>query len=140
MIGIDLNDFSGGHHWLSPLGRVNRDGIRARNRAKFWDERQPVHTAARPATVAKLHRVEKRIKKRTLMRKVTVWNNAIAIIDQSEVRIRDMIERDLVDVAGVNGIRYGEAMKAADRLMKKIKVIRARAIKKAFRYLRGRLS
>jgi hypothetical protein len=139
MIGIDLNDFSGGHHWLSPLGRVNRDAIRARNRAKFWAERQPVHKAARPATVAKLLRVEKRIKKRTLFRKVTVWNTAIAIIDQSEVRIRDMIERDLVDVAGISGIHYGEAMKAADQLMKKIKVIRVRAIKKAFRHLRSKL-
>ena len=139
MTGIDLNDFSGGHHWLSPLGRVNRDAIRARNRAKYFLNREPVHKAARPETLAKLHRVTKRIKKRELFRKVTVWNNAIAIIDQSEVRIRDMIERDLVDVAGISGIRYGEAMHAADKLMKKIKIIRVRAIKKAFRHLRSKL-
>lgn len=127
------------HHWLSPLGRVNRKVIRDRNRAKFWANRQPVHKPARPETMDRLRKVKKRIEKRELFRKVVVWNTAIAIIDQSEVRIRDMIERDLVDVAGISGIHYGEAMKAADRLMAKIKVIRVRAIKKAFRHLRSKL-
>ena len=127
------------HHWLSPLGRVNRKVIRDRNRAKHRAEHPPVHKAARPETMARLRKVKKRIEKRELFRKVTVWNNAIAIIDQSEIKIRDMIERDLEGVAGISGIHYGEAMRAADKLMKKIKIIRVRAIKKAFRHLRSKL-
>jgi hypothetical protein len=139
MTGIDLNDFSGGHHWLSPLGRVNRKDIRDRNRAKYWLNREPVHKLARPETIAKLHAVKARIEKRELFRKITVWNNAIAILDQSEVRIRDMIERDLVGVAGISGIRVGESVKAADRVAARVSAVRTKAIKKAFRYLRTKI-
>ena len=139
MIYIDLNDFSGGHHWLSPLGRVNRKAILDRHRAKHFDNRVPVHNPARPETMAKLHKVKKRIEKRELMRKVTIWNTAIAMLDRTEPAIRDIIERDLVNIAGMSGIRYGEAMRAADKLGKKIERIRTRAIKQAFRHLRSKL-
>src|ERR1035437_8249667 len=73
-----------------------------------------------------------------LAKRVRGWNGAIAILDRSEVQLRDLIERDLVDVAGVNGIRYGEAMAPTDKLMKKVAIIRTRAIKRAFRYLRSK--
>ena len=34
-IDIDLNDYSGGPHWLSAKGKVNREAIRAKHRAKY---------------------------------------------------------------------------------------------------------
>src|ERR1035437_9636372 len=86
-----------------------------------------------------LRATKARIEKANLAKLVRVWNGAIAILDRSEVQLRDLIERDLVDVAGMNGIRYGEAMAATDKLMKKVSVIRTRAIKRAFRYLRSKL-
>jgi hypothetical protein len=70
---------------------------------------------------------------------VKVWNTAIAIIDGSELRIRDLIERELADTAAMNRIRVGEAMTTTAALMKKITAVRTKAIKKAFRYLRDNL-
>jgi len=127
------------HHWLSPLGRVNRKVIRDRNRAKHRLEHPPVHKPVRPETMARLHAVEARIKKANLARFIKIWNGTVAILDQSEIRVRDMIERDLVDVAGISGIRVGEAMKAADRAAARVAIVRTKAIKKAFRYLRSRI-
>jgi hypothetical protein len=62
-VTIDLNDYSGGPNWLSALGRVDRKPIRARNRAKFFATRVPVHTPAKPATTERLRAVAKRVKK-----------------------------------------------------------------------------
>jgi hypothetical protein len=39
MMKIDLNDFSGGPNWLSALGKVDRDGIRAKHRAAYLSMR-----------------------------------------------------------------------------------------------------
>lgn len=64
------------------------------------------------------------------------WSMAISILDKSEVEIRDLIERDLQDIAGVSGTRYGTAMRVVDRLMVKIKSIRIQAVKQAFRFIR----
>jgi hypothetical protein len=36
---IDLNDYSGGPHWLSAKGKVNREAIYAKHRAKYLAER-----------------------------------------------------------------------------------------------------
>ena len=136
---VDLNDYSQGPHWLSPLGRVNRDAIRAKHRANYLANKVYEKTPARPETMAKLRATKARIEKANLTKLVRVWNGAIAILDRSEVQLRDLIERELVDVAGMNGIRYGEAMAATDKLMKKVAIIRTRAIKRAFRYLRSKL-
>lgn len=67
---------------------------------------------------------------------VRAWNTAIAIMDRSELKLRDLIERELVNVAGVNGIRVGEATRAVNKLMTKIERLRTAAIKKAFRHVR----
>ena len=67
---------------------------------------------------------------------IAVWNRAIAMIDRSEVVIRDLIERELSGIAGISGIRYGDAMKAADRVSVKVAAIRKRAIQRAFRLIR----
>lgn len=71
-----------------------------------------------------------------LTRRIAQWGQAIAILDESELPLRDMIERDLANIAGVPGTKYGDATKAVDALMKKITRLRVNAIKKAFRLLR----
>ena len=62
MIDIDLNDFSGGPHWLSPLGKVDRAAIRAKHRAKWLAERPHVRKPARPEMMARLERTVARAK------------------------------------------------------------------------------
>jgi hypothetical protein len=71
-----------------------------------------------------------------IARQIVLWNEAISIIDRSELPMRDLIERELLGTAGLSGVRYGDAMKVADRLMAKIKPVREKAIKAAFRQLR----
>jgi hypothetical protein len=69
--------------------------------------------------------------------RIEIWNAAIGILDrQSEPIIRDLIERELSGVAGVNHLRIGEAKRATAKLMQKIAPVRVEAIKNAFRYLR----
>ena len=91
-----------------------------------------------PETQARLERVSAHAKKLELARWIKTWSTAINIIDKSELEVRDLIERDLADLAGLSGIKYGEAMRAADKLSVKIKAVREAAIKQAFRYLRDR--
>ena len=67
---------------------------------------------------------------------VKTWGAAIAMLDKSELEIRDLIERDLQGVAGVSGTKVGAAMIAVDNLMVKIKHIRLEAIKASFRHIR----
>jgi hypothetical protein len=64
------------------------------------------------------------------------YSKAIAMLDESEVEIRDLIERDLQDIAGVSGTKVGAAMHAVDKLMAKIRRIRLEAIKASFRHIR----
>jgi len=71
-------------------------------------------------------------------RRVSVWNAVIAIIDQTELEMRDIIEREFVNTAGLDGLRLGEAMTAANRAMKQITPLRVRAIKRAFRLIRDK--
>lgn len=70
------------------------------------------------------------------MQKVLAWNTAIALLDETEVRVRDLIERELVNVAGVDRTRYTDGMKAVDKLVEKIGRIRIAAIKRGFRHVR----
>jgi hypothetical protein len=69
-IYIDLNDYSGGPHWLSPLGKVNRKAIRARHRAKYLAEKVRVIKPARPETMARLKRTMEEIRKRSIEQSV----------------------------------------------------------------------
>lgn len=70
---------------------------------------------------------------------VTVFNTAIAILDASEPLVRDLIENELMDVAGFNRTRISQAMLVRDQVTKKIAALRLPYIKKAFRYLRDNL-
>lgn len=64
------------------------------------------------------------------------WDFVLRILDNSELELRDMIERDLANIARVNGTRYVDAMRAIDRLIQKVTRLRVNAIKKAFRFVR----
>lgn len=64
---------------------------------------------------------------------------AIAILDESEPIMRDMIENDLMDVAGINRTKVSDAMLTKDELIKNIAVVRMEHIKRAFRHLRDNL-
>ena len=70
---------------------------------------------------------------------VQAFNGAIAILDQSENEIRCMIENDLMDVAGFNRMKVGDAMLARDALSKKIAAVRERYVKNAFQFLRDNI-
>ena len=68
------------------------------------------------------------------------WRTAIAILDKSEIGVRDLIERDLQNIAGVSGMKYGNAMRAVDKLMAKIKRVRLEAVKASFRHIQDHSS
>lgn len=64
---------------------------------------------------------------------------AINHLDESEPAIRDMIEGDLMDVAGINRTKVSDAVAAGNKLAKKIAAHRHQHIKRAFRHLREHL-
>ncbi len=68
---------------------------------------------------------------------VSAFHGAIDIIDATEPVIRDMIESDLMDVAGVNRTKVTDAVTAANALARRIAAVRAAAIKQAFQLLRS---
>lgn len=144
---IDFNNLPGGKHpgigdphWLSGSGKVDRKGIAARHKAAYLAEiRARPRKPARPETIAKAEAVSAHAKKHEQARLVKVWNTAIGLLDRTEPRLRDLIERELLDVAGIDHTRIGDAMQATEDLMKKIRPIRQKAFKDAFRYLRGKL-
>lgn len=70
---------------------------------------------------------------------VKTFHEAIDMIDQSEVQIRDMIETHLMNVAGVNRTKVSDAMLSRDELTKHIVALRHHHIKAAFRHLRDNL-
>lgn len=70
---------------------------------------------------------------------ILAWNTAIAIIDRSELHVRDLIERRLLRFGGLRGT-LPAAQKATDELMADITRVRTRAIKSAFRKLRDGLN
>jgi hypothetical protein len=64
---------------------------------------------------------------------------AINIMDRSELLVRDIIERELADVAGISGQKVSDVMLAADTVSKKINAVREVAIKKAFQHIQANL-
>lgn len=156
---IDLNDYSGGPHWLSPAGKVDRVGIRAKHRAAYLSTRERVVKPARPETLAKLDAAitanntrvyDNKVHEKGLADRlagkdphtrniIALFAQATHIIDRTEPLIRDMIESDLMDVAGLDGAKVKGTVAAGKKLAAKIAVVRTRAIKDAFRYLREHL-
>ena len=70
---------------------------------------------------------------------VAAWRSIIPALDKSEMMVRDIIERDLADLAGISGIRVGQTMKLADRVAKKVSALRTQTIKNVFRQLRSQV-
>lgn len=64
---------------------------------------------------------------------------AINHLDESEAKIRDLIESRLMDIAGINRTKVSDAVTAGANLAKEIAAIRHHHIKRAFRHLRDRL-
>ena len=71
-------------------------------------------------------------------KEIRAWNRAVAILDRSEIAIRTIIEDSLADVAGVSGLRYGEAMRAANATMERVAAVRTEAFRQAFRVIQAR--
>lgn len=61
---------------------------------------------------------------------------AIAILDQSELAVRDAIERGLMNDVGPLKGKYTVAQRAADHVVKQVAVIRTKATREAFRHIR----
>lgn len=70
---------------------------------------------------------------------VKTFHEALDILDQGEPKIRDLIEVNLMDVAGVNRTKVSDALLSRDELTKAIVKIRHHHIKAAFRHLRDNL-
>lgn len=70
---------------------------------------------------------------------ISAFTRAIHIVDRTEPAVRDMIESDLMDVAGINGSKVRGTVAAGKAVAHKIAGLRAQAIKKAFQYLRANL-
>jgi hypothetical protein len=70
---------------------------------------------------------------------LAAWAKAVAVLDASEILVRDRIERDLTPIAGLSHVKITDMNLAVNRLMRRIAEIRIGAIKVAFRLLRARL-
>lgn len=70
---------------------------------------------------------------------IRTFYEAINHIDQSEPLIRDMIESELMDVAGINRTKVSAAITAGNNVAKKIAALRKQHIIRAFRHLRKHL-
>jgi hypothetical protein len=246
---VDLNEFSGGPHWLSPLGKLDRTTIRAKHRAAWLAQQKP--TPAHAETMAKLNALHARLKAkaptpppsverqvidgrpatiayfdaawkpvdkntsghyakvlfddgemlilqapgtpeppegyaphisdpddpddmlpmtedesraaarslaeafpelvdRSIDRKpeatpadakdhLLSWSKAIMILDASEVLVRDIVERELNGVAGLDHVTIGVVETVTKRLMARVRAVRTEAIQLAFRALRSRI-
>lgn len=87
---------------------------------------EPEADASAPDPEVKLHLV--------------AWAKALMVLDQSEILVRDMIERDLAGKTGpAAAYRPLQTLAAAKTLARKIKDVRDEAFKTAFRMLRARL-
>ena len=67
------------------------------------------------------------------------FQQALDILDQSEPLMREVIESELFDVAGVNNTKRNMSKAATDKVMKKIVAIRTHHVKAAFKHLRANL-
>lgn len=88
----------------------------------------------------KTFKTVKTVKTAKTFKTFKTFKTAIVILDKSEIEIRDLIERDLQNIAGVSGTKYGNAMRVVDKLMAKIKRVRLEAIKASFRHIRDHSS
>jgi hypothetical protein len=70
---------------------------------------------------------------------VKTFHEALDILDKCEPAIRDLIETNLMDVAGVNRTKVSDAMLTRDELTKRIVALRHHHLKAAFRHLRDNL-
>lgn len=70
---------------------------------------------------------------------VRSFHHAVSILDGTEPQIRDLIEGELMDVAGINRTKISDARLATDSVVQKIVAIRVKAMKDAFRHLRDQL-
>lgn len=142
---IDLNEH-GDPNWLSGKGKVDIDAIRRKHRAAHVLLREHVIKPVKPETRAKLEaavaksrahaQAKEKDKVKAILRTFLV---AIAVLDKTEPKIRDMIENDLMDIAGINRAKVQEVILAGDACAKRVSVLRRKAIKLAFRYLREKL-
>jgi hypothetical protein len=67
------------------------------------------------------------------------FQQALDILDQSEPLMREVIESELFDVAGVNNTKRNMSKAATNKVMKKIVAIRTHHLKAAFKHLRANL-
>lgn len=67
------------------------------------------------------------------------FQQALDILDQSEPLMREVIESELFDVAGVNNTKRNMSKAATNKVMKKIVAIRTHHVKAAFKHLRANL-
>lgn len=72
-------------------------------------------------------------------RRVAAWQAAIAVLDDSEVKLRDLIERELAPFTEAGTVPLHEVEAIVSRLMTRIGKLRKAAMKKAFRIVRERL-
>jgi hypothetical protein len=148
---IDLNDYSGGPNWLSPAGRQDVAPIRAKYRAAYLSTLQSVLTPASEATLARLEKAiadynargqataDKRAGRDPEARNIiAVFTHAFYMLDRTEPMVRDMIEGGLMDVAGLPGKVRG-TVAAGKKVADQIAVVRTKAMKQAFSYLRSTL-
>jgi hypothetical protein len=66
-----------------------------------------------------------------------IWHGAIKILDESELTIRDTIERGLSAVSRAKVMPLQDALAAATNVLVEVNAIRVNAIKSAFRRVRG---
>lgn len=68
-----------------------------------------------------------------------VWSRAIEILDESEPKVRDVIERGFASVARLKHVRLVAAENATRKVLREVHEIRTAALKKAFRFIRSQL-
>lgn len=145
MFDIDLNDHSGGPNWLSIKNTAKRAAIRAKHRAA-WElahsrQRKPVSESALARLQVALDKAEAHEKTREGQRRLKVigtFQQAIRIMDVSEVELRDLIEREAANFEGRKRLVW--SIRAINRLQSEVRHIRTEAIKAAFRHIRDNLS
>lgn len=160
-VEIDLLEHELKGNWLAKP-KPDRDAIRAKRRAEHLARVTP--KPASPETMARAQATYEDVRSRDptfdpkafaealarrldeaaladapeipVVLQLVAWAKAIMVLDASEVLIRDLIERDLVNIAGSNSPTL---ILSARKLAAKVADIRLAAIKTAFRVLRDRL-
>lgn len=66
-----------------------------------------------------------------------VWSHAVTILDESEIAVRDAIERGFAPVARLPHVRIKDAEDVTQKVMREVGELRIAAFKKAFRFVRS---